>query len=281
MSETIATRIGGASIERPRDEPPAGVPIALRTAQHSHVSRGRFEPSWSKRFVMAKWVVRGRALMRLDGQSVPFGPGQVAIYLPSIPHEFWAIDDVSEMCWFTVDGPVAEQFVMELDLLPGVYPCGQPPLERIKELMQSLTDHTIQGRRHASLLAIRTWYELANSIRSPRSASIPLPGEVVSAQHIIQQELANPDLSTELIAARLNCHRGSLSRLFHKHTGVTVIDYITQVRLQQAKSLLVHTGDSVARIGSKCGFREASYFCRWLRKHTGATPKELRNRPQL
>jgi AraC-like DNA-binding protein len=271
IKEPIARRVGGIAVERPRNEAPSGVPVALRTAQHIDVSEGRFEQSWSKRIVLAKWVISGRAAIGIGGRHFAFGPGEVAVYLPNIPHRFWALEPVNEMCWFSIDGPLAEELVLQLGLNSGVYSFGAPPIDTIHEMMERLKDYTIQGRRRASLLAIQTWYDLANSIRTPQIAPL-----VQRATHMIEQEFADPGLSAERIAAELSYHRGSLSRLFHKQTGVTLIEYLTHVRLQEAKALLRHTDHKVAVVAEKCGFREVTYFCRWIRKHTGKTPGELR-----
>jgi AraC-like DNA-binding protein len=35
----------------------------------------------------------------------------------------------------------------------------------------------------------------------------------------------------------------------------------------------------VMNIARKAGFRSPIYFCRWIRKHTGMTPEELRRAP--
>src|SRR5688572_14283247 len=274
-SPPVARRLGGTAAERPRDEAPHGVPVALRSAQHVFVSRGRFEQAWSRRIVLVEWVISGEAEMSLGGgERFRFGPGEVAVYLPSIPMRFRALAPVNEMCWFTLDGPLADSFAMELDLRPGVYPYGAAPVEQIHELMDSLTDHTVQGRRRASLLGIRMLYQVADVVRTPE-----VPSVVSRAQQLIQQEFADPDLSAASIAERLHYHRVSLSRLFHRHSGITLIDYLTHVRLQEAKALLGHTPDKIAQVARKCGFREVSYFSRWMKKHTGVPPKQMRNAP--
>ena len=41
-------------------------------------------------------------------------------------------------------------------------------------------------------------------------------------QQIIHAEFTDPDLSVDRIADQLNYHRGSMSRAFHRHTGVTI-----------------------------------------------------------
>ena len=77
---------------------------------------------------MIKWVVAGEAAIRIAGRRISFGPREVAVYTPTIPHEFWAVSPVTEMCWFTVDGPLSEQFVTMLGLRPGVFPFGPAPV---------------------------------------------------------------------------------------------------------------------------------------------------------
>ena len=89
--EPLAERLSGLVAERQRDIYPSGVMIGLRSVQRIHVSAGRFGPSWSPRLVLAKWVLQGSGAMQVDDQRLVFGPGQVAIYLPTIPHRFWAM----------------------------------------------------------------------------------------------------------------------------------------------------------------------------------------------
>src|ERR1700683_4014267 len=110
MSEKVAQRISGLAVERPRDEVPHGIPVALRTAQHSVISAGRFAQSWSKRMVLVKWVISGQAIMGVEGKRISFGPGEAAVYVPSIPHRFWAVADTNEIWWFLVVGPRSVQF---------------------------------------------------------------------------------------------------------------------------------------------------------------------------
>jgi len=268
----VAQWLRGTSMERPQDEIPLRLPVALRSAHHAWVSRGQLDVSWSKRMVMAKWLISGRAEMNVAGRWVPMTPGRVAVYLPSTRDQFRALAEENEFCWFTMDGALAESFVLSLGLESGVHSFGMPPLLQIQEMIRGLSDSSMKGRRSSSMMGMQMWYEIANRVAAPS-----VPTEVQRAQHIIHQEFRNVNLSAAGIAEQLNYHRGSLSRLFHKHTGTTVIDYLTGVRLQAAKSLLQHTDDKVSEVARKCGFREATYFCRWLRKHTGKAPRDFRN----
>jgi AraC-like DNA-binding protein len=273
-SEPRARRLSGFHGERRRDQHPGGVLVALRTVFHCTLSAGRFGPSWSQRLVMAKWVLSGSASMEVDGQRLRFGPGQVAIYLPTHPHRFWADDPVNQFCWFTVDGPFAEAFVMELGLRPGIYTIPPPSRQRLRSMIRSLADSSPAGRRRSSLMAMEEWYRIADAVRTPP------PSDLVSrVRDLVAQEFADPDLSAKSLAHHLGCHRGTLSRRFRELTGQTLIAHLTEVRLREAQALLAHTTEPLGAVARQCGMRDAAYFCRWFRKLTGTTPGTMRKHP--
>ena len=270
--EVMAKRLpGGLAAIRQRDPAPSGVLVNLRTVFNVTIARGRFGQSWSPRLVMAKWVLSGSAAMEVGGRRLTFGPGQVAIYLPTIPHRFWAEDALNEFSWFTIDGPGSEELVLEMGLHPGIYTAPPPTPERLQELADALRDQSLPGRRAASLLAIREWYRIANDIRVPAPLAL-----VAQVRHLIAQEFSDPGLSITAIAKRLGYHRASLSRLFHAQAGQTISDHLAEVRLREARALLAHTDERLAEIARQCGFSQAAYFCRWFRKQTGTSPGVFR-----
>lgn len=270
--EVMAKRLpGGLSATRPRDLVPSGVLVALRTVFNVTIARGRFRQSWSPRLVMAKWIISGSAAMEVGGRRLTFGPGQVAIYLPTNPHRFWAEDAVNEFAWFTVDGPGSEELVLEMGLRPGVYTAPPPTPERMQEMAEALGDQSLPGRRAASLLAIREWYRLANDIRMPAPLAL-----VAQVRHLIAQEFSDPGLSISAMARRLGYHRASLSRLFHQQAGQTISDHLAEVRLREARTLLEHTDERIVQVARQCGFSQAAYFCRWFRKQVGTSPGVFR-----
>lgn len=269
--EPLAGRLAGLVAERRRDLYPSGVMVALRSVQRVQVSRGRFGPSWSQRLILAKWVLQGRGAIEIGDKRHVFGPGQVAIYLPTIPHRFWALEESNRFSWFSIDGPFAESFVMELGIGPGVYAVAPPTPRQVQAMARSLADQSDHGRRKSSLLAIAEWYRIADAIgaRAPASAAN-------RARSVIAEQFADPDLSTRSLASQLGMHRGTLSRLFHRETGGTLVHYLAKVRLLEAQSLLKHSDDSLAIITRQCGLREVSYFGRWFKKCTGKTPAQYR-----
>src|SRR3954451_17431840 len=121
MPEPQVQPISGVTVGRTRAPAPPGLPIALRSATRQRVTAGRFAPVIGRAITMVKWVVEGEAAIGVEGRRLKFGVGDVAVYVPSIPHQFWVTSEQADMCWFTVDGPLNEEFVLGLEVHPGAY----------------------------------------------------------------------------------------------------------------------------------------------------------------
>ncbi|WP_138496555.1 response regulator transcription factor [Paenibacillus pinistramenti] len=67
-----------------------------------------------------------------------------------------------------------------------------------------------------------------------------------------------------------------LSYLFKEKTGVNLIDYVNQVRIDYAKSWLKDSNEKIYKIAKKLGYGNAKYFFRIFKKTTGYTPEEYR-----
>jgi len=66
------------------------------------------------------------------------------------------------------------------------------------------------------------------------------------------------------------------SRLFKNEVGCTFIEYVTNLRLEQAKKMLKSTSDSVVDIARKIGYSEPGYFSKVFKKKFGISPNEYR-----
>lgn len=67
------------------------------------------------------------------------------------------------------------------------------------------------------------------------------------------------------------------SFLFKKVTGVTYIDYIQKLRMNEAKRLLVNTTYKIYEIAELIGYSDYKYFSVQFRKYVSVTPKVYRN----
>ncbi len=68
-----------------------------------------------------------------------------------------------------------------------------------------------------------------------------------------------------------------LTRIFKNHMGISLIDYVTDIKLEHAKHLLKHTDYTMLAISSKLDF-SVSYFNKLFKRKTGLTPGQYRNK---
>jgi transcriptional regulator GlxA family with amidase domain len=73
----------------------------------------------------------------------------------------------------------------------------------------------------------------------------------------------------------------SFKRRFKAATGLTVIGYVQQLRVEHAKSLLESADTNVDDISWRIGYEDVGFFRRLFKRLTGLTPRDYRRKFQL
>ncbi|QTH42693.1 helix-turn-helix domain-containing protein [Cohnella sp. LGH] len=116
--------------------------------------------------------------------------------------------------------------------------------------------------------------ERMEELRQSRS----LHGSIRQAVEYLQAHYMG-ELTMEAVCERVHMSAAYFSRLFQKETGVTFTAYLTNLRLQEAKRLLLQTEYPVYEIAEKAGYRNTRYFMKLFKETVGLTPTEYRERP--
>lgn len=106
--------------------------------------------------------------------------------------------------------------------------------------------------------------------RSVKSASFISP-----ALDFIRTNYAQP-LSLDTVAKQIHISSYYLSHLFKDELGITFVEYLTRVRIEEAKQLLKRTALPVNAVAGEVGYDDSSYFCKVFKKVTGTTPHKYR-----
>ncbi|VGO20397.1 helix-turn-helix domain-containing protein [Pontiella sulfatireligans] len=97
---------------------------------------------------------------------------------------------------------------------------------------------------------------------------------VLRAQSFMNENYQQ-DCGIDEIAAKLNVSRSGLTKAFRKSTGQTVNQYLTEIRMEKAKRMLL--SKSVTETAFAVGFNNSNYFSTVFKKQTGQTPKQFHN----
>lgn len=101
---------------------------------------------------------------------------------------------------------------------------------------------------------------------------------ITAAQKIILENFQNNEFSMNQAAAMVNLSPGYFSTLFRQETGMSFVEYLTGIRLEKAKALLMCTNMRSSEIAYEVGYKDAHYFSYIFKKVCGCTPKEYRAR---
>ena len=106
---------------------------------------------------------------------------------------------------------------------------------------------------------------------SDKKYSAPKEGFLIEKCLAYINENYADDITLESIAKINYISQNQLCRLFKKHLGTTVGKYLMSKRITEAKKLL-HEGENVNMVASKCGFGDYSNFIRAFKRIVGVSP---------
>ncbi len=115
---------------------------------------------------------------------------------------------------------------------------------------------------------------------------------LVSNQLTVRQENAEPPMITRAkayimehqeealslgqVAKAINCSPFYFCKMFRKHTGINFTDYVSRVRIERAKNLLLNPNIRVSEIAYEVGFQSLTHFNRVFKRIVGQSPTRFR-----
>ena len=90
------------------------------------------------------------------------------------------------------------------------------------------------------------------------------------------QENYSRDISLDDVSSQVNISPYYFSKIFKEETGENFIEYLTRVRIDKAKELLVDENVSVKEAGIQSGYSDPNYFSRIFKKQMDMTPSEYK-----
>lgn len=97
---------------------------------------------------------------------------------------------------------------------------------------------------------------------------------------VINANISNPKLSVEMVANNVGISRVHLHRKLRELTNQATSDFIRNVRLQQAATLLSEKHHCIAEVASIVGFPNPAYFSTAFKDLFGVTPYEYMSQQQ-
>jgi len=157
--------------------------------------------------------------------------------------------------------------------------------EVLKRAIEAI-DQRLEGRSQFDRMKLEL-NKLQNSLLPRTSEVIDLEESPIHSDSPVVQKMLeyiyknyNRDVSLEEIAAKVYMNSAYLSRIFKEKTGMGFHDFLVEVRISNAKTLLERSEFKVNEIADMSGYRDVSHFIGIFKKHTGMTPIDYRRHVQ-
>lgn len=106
--------------------------------------------------------------------------------------------------------------------------------------------------------------------------SVKQEGRVISSITRYMQEHLSEEISLAVLADEFHLNPHYISQLFKNEIGVGFLAYMTNIRIEKAKKLLLSTALSVTEISSYAGYSDYRVFTKVFKKTEGITPSQFR-----
>lgn len=267
-------------INRSREE--AALPLTVAEVGHSRPLKGKRADSVTACYQL-HYVTSGEGIFR--GERICKGMG--FLVLPCEVQDMSVESDGFEQYWINFDGREVQGLL---------FSCGIPVrshtfsfLEKENGNIQNSLAVTLfnsvfkakfegnsEPAQHNHMYLLGLLYQLLSQ-RYGKTVSLDSTeryvGTVCSCIHARYGE----QLTLDWLSDAVGLSPKYLTRVFRRKMGCTVFDYLTRVRLDNAKRLLSSTDKSISEIAAAVGYNDALYFSKVFRKDFGVPPSKWRS----
>ncbi|MEG3028924.1 MAG: AraC family transcriptional regulator [Oscillospiraceae bacterium] len=213
-------------------------------------------------------VSSARCIAHSQGKSITVNTGEI---LYTTGETTLDIVNNGHIIGLNIEGIISEKFCREASgafVTSGIFAPFLP-----QQIMQVVMNYTSLAPSYLS----NTAFEIINTLSSSDKKSVMASQVVTDAVMLIKENYASV-YGVEELAQSLKVSKSHLVREFYKYTGITPGKYLTNVRVDAVKQLLVQESLSLNTVAALTGFSGDNYLCKAFKKATGETPMSYKMR---
>jgi AraC family L-rhamnose operon transcriptional activator RhaR len=277
------------------------LPVTVRLGSYTAqaLNWGFIEPRWWRNFLHTHsffeicYAYAGRGTFQMLGKTYQVKAGDVFVAKPGEPHEiisdrrqplgiyFWS--------YTLIRGKLADS--SPIDALLEAFGRSTRWISRdapgMKRTLELLTEEAVKRSAGFPLvidgLVAKLLLDTARAVvdEPMRSEQVEPPAAteteaaVRTACRYIRDNLAR-SIGVRDIAAQVHFSERHLGRLFHQARGMSIMDYVTNARMEAAGQLLLDQQSPVKKVAAAVGYPDVHYFTTLFRKRNGVTPGAFR-----
>ncbi len=213
----------------------------------------------------------GEGIATIGDRECPFFVGSVTVIPPNTPHTKRAKDGFRDIYIHTdnlAPMPLCDESTYGFSFDGNVD--GE-----LSVLMQMILYRYLEKNKNDTALGLM--YELFMQLLAEKCEVSQIDPAVEQVRRHLAMRFNDPELSLDSILRSSGYHKDHIRRRFISVYGKSPVEYLTDLRIDNAKKLLGkrrELGLSVGEVGAMCGYYDGHYFSRVFKKCVGVAPNE-------
>ncbi|MBS7576060.1 MULTISPECIES: AraC family transcriptional regulator [unclassified Enterococcus] len=239
-------------------------------------------------FLEISIVLEGEADYIIDGQGIRLGAGRVMLFNPGVIHsETQRENSRSHQLHIGITNIMLTG--LSRNFFPNKYPIielGEHHSQFLECAWRVVKEYNNQANEFHLMGKALINEMLVLIIRGLSSENDDLLEQKLSKVEKRKQNLVNQtiyylenhyeqEVTLEQLAEIFYVSPTYLSKAFKEVVGVSPINHLIQIRLRQAKELLIDTKLPIKEIASLVGYQDAYYFSKLFKKYHGVAPSQM------
>lgn len=191
----------------------------------------------------------------------------VDVYISELPEE--NLKSVLMRQYIIMDAYIVMMSFCEK--IEGIEGEMQAQSEELKNSMKTI--QTLEEIKNYIRMLLKKIIGVRDTISGRRYSDI-----IEIAKDQIRKTYMSDEISLNTIAAEVGMSPSYFSSIFSKEMGKTFVEYLTEIRMDRAKELLMCSSMKTSEIGYEVGYKDPHYFSYIFKKTQNCTPKEFRAR---
>lgn len=229
-----------------------------------------------------QWIqcIKGRGELRVNDEVYIIKENEGMFLTPHVPHEYYPVTSEWQVCWVSFNGSVIDDIMLSLQFINSgkiVLTNAESLYRMLQELMNRLEENHTSSTMQCSELLYSVILKLRqDSIYIESKSRLQQITQLNPVLRYIEEYYHQP-LTLEVLAQQLNVTEQYTCLLFQQSLGIRPFEYVTRVRIQKAKKLLLKNNQiSVQDIARQVGYEHPSYFIKRFKEQENVTPTIFR-----
>lgn len=223
----------------------------------------------------------GEGWYRLGGEKCVVRKNQFVVIQAGTPHAYGASSNNPwSIYWVHFIGEQSEVFFDLFNRTCDIEPSRSSRYEDRERLFEEIMVNLDMGfgNEILSYTSLCLWYLLGSFRFVSQFREINKPKDIDTVQRLInfmKDNLSN-SITLDEMAEQVNYSPAYIGTLFMKKTGMSLINYFNQLKIQRACRLLDFTDKKIKEIAYDLGFSDPFYFSKVFQKYMHMSPKDYR-----